>query len=155
MTEPQPDALTVARRALHAGVVAILERADWPAERAHEGLPRQMVSPAGWVDVPTLTPSTEPSGVRTVLATFPVLFTTDGLESSQAVAQDVLLAHGWDVLSAVRLPGVERSAVSVATAAPAMIDVAGVEARGVNFTVQVRLLARTLCPATIVPDTQT
>lgn len=152
MTEPQPDLLSQARTMLHGGVVAIMQRAGWPAERAHEGLPRQMVSPAGWVDVPTLTPYVSEGGARGVLATFPVLFTTDGLESAQQVAQDVLLAHGWDVLGALKLPGSQRLSVSLTTASPAMIDVGGVEARGVNFTVQVRLLVRTLCPASLAPD---
>jgi len=159
VTEPEPDRLTAARTTLHAALRSMFAAlataeaahpdsvAGWHADRAHLHVPRQVVTPCGWVDVPTLHQSPDASSARQA-ATFPVFVALDGDDRAQAEAQDQILAYGWDALARVSVPGTR---VTVQTAGPGEIDVGGTTARGVVFSVQVGLMRSTWCSQTIVP----
>ena len=163
MTDPQlsePDnALHAARDLLHGAGVQLMTELDQllPGKGfSAEGMLRWPVDsppvPGGWVDVPTVTRGLEQSGAQTVLATFPVLFPVNGDEQAQVQMQDHLLSRGWDLFHDA---AVERGGMRVQTAGPADIDVGGAVVRGVVFSVQVRLLVRTLCPQRITSETET
>jgi hypothetical protein len=163
MTDPQirepANVLHDGRDALHAAGAQLLaelgellpdkgfhaEHMDrWPADSPKV--------PGGWIDVPTVTRVVEASGTPAVVATFPVLFPLSGDDQAQVQMQDHLLSRGWDLFAAVQLENVDggrRSGSTVQTAGPADIDVGGAVVRGVVFSVQVRLLVRTLCPQRI------
>jgi hypothetical protein len=164
MSEPGPelDRLTAARHALHQALRAMFTAlrehepvdtvAGWHADRAHLHLPRSLVTPCAWPEVPTVHQSPTGAGARQA-ATFQVFVALDGEDQAQAQQQDRVLAYGWDALSAVKVGG---SRVTVQTAGPGVIDVGGTEARGVVFSVQVALMRSTWCSQTIVPaDPQT
>lgn len=157
MTEP--DRLSAARTALHDALRATFasladEAADdpgsvagWHPDRAHLHVPRQLVTPCGWVEVPTLGQApTAQSGAQA--ATFPVFVALDGEDRAQAEAQDLVLSRGWDALAAVKVNGAR---VTVQSAGPGEVDVGGTTARGVVFSVQVGLMRSTWCSQTIVP----
>ena len=163
MTVPEPDRLTAARAALHealrltftqlaADAVAVDPDhvAGWDADRAHLHVPRQLVTPAGWVEVPTVHQSPDAAS-RAQSATFPVFVALDGEDAAQAQAQDQVLARGWDALAAVKVNGLR---VIVQTAGPAEVDVGGTTARGIVFSVQVGLLRTAWCSQTIVPASE-
>ena len=157
MTEPEPDRLTAARAALHQALRATFAAlaaaepddsvAGWHPDRAHPHIPRQLVTPCGWVEVPTVHQSPDAAG-RSQSATFPVFVALDGEDQAQAVMQDQVLARGWDALTAVTVNGTR---VTVQTAGPGEIDVGGTTQRGIVFSVQVGLLRSTWCSQTIVP----
>lgn len=145
MTEPaQPTKLDEARDALHAALVATMAACGWGPERADRLPPRQIVAPQGWVDAPTLgntAAANVPAG--TIAATFPVCVSVDGANREQVAMVDRLLAHGWQQLDAV-----DRA--RVLTAGPQFLELpSGAETRAVVFSVQVTLLARTLCSGSI------
>jgi hypothetical protein len=157
VTSPEPDRLTAARSALHDalramfGALAAAEPADsragWHPDRASAHVPRQVVTPAGWVEVPTVHQSpTAASAAQS--ATFPVFVALDGEDQAQARAQDRVLAFGWDALSQVKVNGAR---VTVQTAGPAEVDAGGTTHRGVVFSVQVGLMRSTWCSTSIVP----
>lgn len=151
MTDPAPEPgnrLHDARDLLHGVVAGVLGQLGWDAERAHRWPPRQTVAPCGWVDVPTVGTVTD-GNTTGVAATFPVLFAINGDDQAQVQQQDQLLSYGWDTLNDAST-GAQR--VRVLTAGPADIDVGGAVLRGVVFSVQVRLLVRTLCPTTLTSD---
>jgi hypothetical protein len=159
VTEPEPDRLTAAREALHgalrlmfttlaadAAAADYAHVAGWHADRAHLHVPRQLVTPGGWIEVPTVHQSpTAAGGAQS--ATFPVFVALDGEDRAQAEAQDAVLARGWDALSAVKVNGTK---VTVQTAGPGEVDVGGTTARGIVFSVQVGLMRSTWCSQTIV-----
>lgn len=159
------NALHDARDALHAaGARLMTELGQLLPDRGFH--PEHMLrwpvdsppSPGGWIDVPTVARIVEASGAEGVTATFPVLFPISGEEQAQVQLQDHLLSRGWDLLAAVELQhpdGRRRSGARVLTAGPADIDVGGATVRGVAFSVQVRLLVRTLCPQRITSDDTT
>jgi hypothetical protein len=159
VTAPEPDRLTAARLALHAalrGMFAALQAAEpadamagWHPDRAHLHVPRgaELVTPCGWIEVPTLHQAPTGASGRQA-ATFQVFVALDGEDHAQAVAQDRVLAFGWDALAAV---SVEQSRVTVQTAGPGEIDTGGTMQRGVVFSVQVGLMRSTWCSQTIVP----
>jgi len=156
----EPDRLTLARTALHqalrdlfatlaeAALLADPEHvAGWYPDRAHLHVPRQLVTPCGWVEVPTVHQS--PTAQAAALsATFPVFVALDGEDRAQAEMQDQVLAYGFDALDRVTVNGTK---ITVQTAGPGEVDVGGVTARGIVFSVQVRLLVRTFCSSSIVP----
>jgi len=158
----EPDRLSAARAALHEalrGMFAALQSAaavadpdhvaGWHPDRAWEHVPRQLVTPAGWVEVPTVHQA--PDGAsRAQSATFPVFVALDGEDQAQARMQDQVLAMGWDLLSAVKVNGLR---VIVQTAGPGEVDVGGTTARGIVFSVQVGLMRTTWCSQSIVPVT--
>lgn len=157
MTEP--DRLTAARTALHEALRSMFAAlateaatdpesvAGWHPDRAHLHVPRQLVAPAGWVEVPTVhqSPTAASGGLS---ATFPVFVALDGEDRAQAEAQDLILSRGWDALAAVK---VHQTRVTVQTAGPGEVDVGGTTARGVVFSVQVSLMRSTWCSTPIVP----
>lgn len=159
MTEP--DRLTAARLELHAALRATFEQlaaedlaahgddgvAGWHADRAHAHVPRQVVTPCGWIEVPTVHQAPDASSGRTA-ATFPVFVALDGEDRAQAEAQDQVLSRGWDHLSAVK---VNQLRVTVQTAGPGEVDVGGTTVRGIVFSVQAALMRSTWCSQTIVP----
>ncbi len=162
MTEPEPDRLTASRHALHVALREMFDQlaaaeagdpdtvAGWHADRAHLHLPRQVVTPAGWVEVPTVHQSPDAAS-RAQSATFPVFVALDGDDVAQAQAQDAVLAMGWDKLSAVKVNGTR---VTVQTAGPGEIDAGGTVHRGIVFSVQVGLMRSTWCSPSIVPAPQ-
>lgn len=159
MTEPEPDRLTAARVALHDALRTMFAAlathaaghpdnvAGWHPDRAHLHVPRQVVTPAGWVEVPTVHQAPDATSAR-LGATFPVFVALDGDDRAQAETQDQVLAVGWDALSAVK---VNNLRVTVQTAGPGEIDVGGTTQRGIVFSVQVGLMRSTWCSQTIVP----
>ena len=156
----EPDRLSVARTMLHQALRTTFEHlaadaaaadpehvAGWHPDRAHLHVPRQLVTPCGWVEVPTVHQS--PTAQAAALsATFPVFVALDGEDRAQAEMQDQVLAYGFDALDRVTVNGTK---ITVQTAGPGEVDVGGVTARGIVFSVQVRLLVRTLCVQSIVP----
>lgn len=158
MTSPDPqldepgNLLHDARDALAGALRDLFAELGWGAERVDRWPPRQPVSPAAWPDVPTLSRQPDPSGTEAVVATWPLVVTVDGEEQAQVQQQDLLLSRGWDLLAAVTLPGQARVRFRVQTVGPAEVDVGGAVVRGVVFSVQVRLLVRTLCPQRITSD---
>jgi hypothetical protein len=156
----EPDRLSAARAALHGALRTMFGNlaadalaadpdhvAGWHPDRAHLHVPRQPVTPAGWVEVPTVHQSpTAASGGQA--ATFPVFVALDGEDQAQAQMQDQVLARGWDALAAVQVNGTR---VTVQTAGPAEVDVGGTTQRGIVFSVQVGLMRSTWCSQTIVP----
>jgi hypothetical protein len=165
MTDPQlhepENALHDARGLLHAAGVQLLEDLDtvlpgkgFTGDRMDRWPPRQAVAPCGWVDVPAITRVVEASGAQAVVATFPLLFPVDGDDQAQVQLQDMLMSRGWDLFAAVKLTrddGQPAGSSTVQSVGPADIDVGGSVLRGVVFSVQVRLLVRTLCPQRIAP----
>lgn len=159
MTGPEPDRLSAARTALHGALrvtFAALAAAEpdgsvagWDADRASAHIPRQVVTPCGWVEVPTVHQAPDANG-RAQNATFQVFVALDGEDRAQAEQQDRVLAFGWDALAAVKVNGTR---VTVQTAGPGEIDVGGTVQRGVVFSVQVGLMRSTWCSQTIVPAT--
>jgi hypothetical protein len=163
MTDPQirepANVLHDARDALHAAGAQLLAELGqllpdkgFHAEHMDRWPNDQTKVPGGWVDLPTITRVIEASGTPAVVATFPVLFPVNGDDQAQVQLQDHLLSRGWDLFAAVQLDnadGGRRSGATVQTAGPADIDVGGAVLRGVVFSVQVRLLVRTLCPQRI------
>lgn len=160
MSEPvELDRLTAARKALHAALRATFQQlhdeatadagsvAGWHPDRASEHVPRQLVTPCGWVEVPTVHQAPDGAGAR-LSATFPVFVALDGEDQAQAQAQDQVLSRGWDHLAAVKVNGLR---VTVQTAGPGEVDTGGTVARGVVFSVQVGLMRSTWCSQTIVP----
>jgi hypothetical protein len=160
VTEPEPDRLTAARAALHGALRSTFEAlaadavaadpqhvAGWHPDRAHPHIPRQVVTPCGWVEVPTVHQAPD-AGSAKLSATFPVFVALDGEDQAQARMQDQVLARGWDVLSAVKVNGLR---VTVQTAGHGEIDTGGTTARGVVFSVQVGLMRSTWCSQAIVP----
>jgi hypothetical protein len=159
MTDPQitepGNALHDARDLLHAAGAQLLTELGelLPGSGFHpEHMLRWPVDsppvPGGWVDVPNLNPITDRNGARAVVATFPVLFPISGDDRAQVQMQDLILSRGWDLLDA-------GQRTTVLTAGPADIDVGNAVLRGVVFSVQVRLLVRTLCPQRITSDEPT
>jgi hypothetical protein len=160
----EPDRLTAARAVLHqalrdtfatlataataaaddAGTTAV---AGWHPDRAHLHIPRQLITPCGWVEVPTVHQAPD-SASRAQAATFPVFVALDGEDRAQAEAQDQVLAYGWDALTAASVPGTK---VTVQTAGPGEVDTGGTTQRGVVFSVRVQLMRSTWCSQTIVP----
>jgi hypothetical protein len=139
------DRLTDTRTALHAALEDVMVAAGWDEKRAHAHVPRQVVTPAGWVEVPTINPQ---AGDRPgVVATFAVFVALDGEDQAQAQAQDVILAAGWDAFTEVKVDGF---LASIITAGPGEVDVGGTTQRGVVFSVQIKLAVRTLCRQTVV-----
>jgi hypothetical protein len=157
MTEP--DRLTAARTALHAALAATFEQlateaatdpdsvAGWHADRAHLHVPRQVVTPCGWIEVPTVHQAPDAASAKQS-ATFQVFVALDGEDRAQAEAQDLVLSRGWDNLAGVKVNGTR---VTVQTAGPGEVDVGGSTVRGVVFSVQVGLMRSTWCSQTIVP----
>ena len=156
----EPDRLSAARTALHEACRAMLENlaadaaaadpehvAGWHPDRAHPHVPRQVVTPCTWVEVPTVHQSPDAAS-RAVSATFPVFVALDGEDQAQAVMQDQVLARGWDAITAASVPGTR---VTVQTAGPGEVDVGGATVRGIVFSVQVGLMRSTWCSTTIVP----
>jgi len=155
----EPDRLTAARAALHQALRSMFTAlaveaaavdgsvAGWHADRAHLHIPRRLVTPCGWIEVPTVHQAPDAAS-RAQAATFPVIVALDGEDRAQAEAQDLILSRGWDALSAVQ---VNQTRVTVQTAGPGEVDVGGTTARGVVFSVQVSLMRSTWCSTTIVP----
>jgi hypothetical protein len=155
----EPDRLTAARTALHEALRTLFDVlateagtdpdsvAGWHADRAHAHVPRQVVTPCGWIEIPTMHQAPDAASARQA-ATFQVFVALDGEDRAQAEAQDLVLSRGWDVLSAVK---VHQTRVTVQTAGPGEIDVGGATVRGVVFSVQVGLMRSTWCSQTIVP----
>lgn len=141
MSEPTPetDKLSAARALLHGALADLMTAMGWDPRRASLFVPRQLVTPAGWIETPTVAQAPAPSAAA---ATFQVFVALDGNVAAQVQAQDALLSRGWDAFRAL-------DQTTVQTAGPGEVDVGGTVARGVVFTVQVRILARTLCPQTI------
>ena len=142
MTAPTPPAtkLDEAQAALTAAlrdVLADLDGADWSA-RVEDTPPWMPVPPMGWVDVPTVAPS----GQGMVTATFPVAVAVDGSEKAQVRQLVRILARGWATFPSVKLAGM---AARILTAGPQFIETGAGETRGVVFSVQLDLQARTLC----------
>jgi hypothetical protein len=142
------DALFTAGRQLLTELAELLPESGFHADRMQRWPGRKQNVPGGWVDVPTLARFVDRNGVAGVAATFPVLFPLDGDNQAQVQLQDLILSRGWDLLDA-------GQRTTVQTVGPAEIDTGGGAARGVVFTVQVRLLASTLCPQRITPDLTT
>lgn len=144
MTEPTPetDKLSAARALLHGALADLMTAMGWSDSRASKFVPRQLVTPAGWIETPTVAQAPTAG----VAATFQVFVALDGNVLAQVQAQDALLSRGWDAFGTLELDG---SRVTVQTAGPGEVDVGGTVARGVVFTVAVRLLTRTLCAQTI------
>lgn len=158
MTEPMPGeqlaatALDDARDALYAALKLVWTGLGWPAERAHRLPPRQLVTPAAWVDVPTVHQAPTETA-RAVAATFPVVFVTDGSQDSQVRLQDRLLAYGWHHLAAVRIGDAGRQhRATVLSGGPEDVDTGTAIHRGLVFRVQVGLQTQTLCPQPLVQD---
>lgn len=155
----EPDRLTAARTALHAALAATFGQlaeeaaadpetvAGWHPDRAHLHVPRQVVTPCGWVEVPTVHQAPDAASARQS-ATFPVFVALDGEDRAQAEAQDLVLSRGWDHLAGVKVNGLR---VTVQTAGPGEVDVGGTTVRGIVFSVQVGLMRSTWCSQTIVP----
>lgn len=145
MTAPTPNLtkLDEARDRLHAALDEVMTALGW-ADRTDRLPPRQIVAPFGWVDAPTLSNAAQanvPAG--SIVATFPVCVSVDGLPREQVALLDRLLAYGWQQLDAV-----ERA--RVITAGPQFLELpSGAETRAVVFSVQVTLQARTLCSGTL------
>lgn len=140
-----PTKLDEARAALHAALQLTMADCGWPAERAYPIPPTQgPLSPAAWVDIPTLhVAATESAGG--VAATFPVVLTVNGSEAAQLRALDVYLASAWTRLEAADTPRPARPQ----TAGPEDVAVGGTTVRGLVIRVQVTLLSRTLCQQTL------
>lgn len=154
MTLPPPDQpattkLDDARAQLFAALARVWVRLGWPAERAHLLPPASVVAPAAWVDVPTLH-QTPTQGARAVAAIFPLMFVVNGAEQAQVEMQDRLLAYAWDELDKVKVAGYQST---VQTFGPEDVDTGGVLLRGLVARVQVTLQTRTLCPQTLVQNT--
>jgi len=157
----EPDRLTAARAELHAALADTFEQlaeedaaghgvdavAGWHPDRAHPHVPRQLVTPCGWVEVPTVHQAPDAASAK-LSATFPVFVALDGEDRAQAEAQDLVLSRGWDHLAAVKVNGLR---VTVQTAGPGEVDVGGTTVRGVVFSVQVGLMRSTWCSQSIVP----
>lgn len=139
-----------ARAALFAALELVWVALGWPAERAHPIPPRQLATPAAWVDVPTVHQAPTEQA-RTTGATFPVVFVTDGGQDAQVRLQDRLLAYGWHHLSAVKAAG---HRVTVQSGGPEEVEVNGAVARGLVFRVLVPLQLQTLCPQPLVQDNE-
>lgn len=122
-------------------VLRDLDGVDWSA-RVEAIPPWQPVTPMGWVDVPTVAPA----GSGIVSATFPVVVAVDGSEKVQVRQLRTILARGWDAFPKVSVGGM---AARVLTAGPQFIETGAGETRGVVFSVQVDLQARTLCHGSI------
>ena len=145
-------ALDDARDALYAALRLVWTSLGWPAERAHRVPPRQVTTPAAWVDVPTIHQAPT-ERAQAVAATFPVVFAVDGSQDAQVKLQDRLLAYGWHHLAAVRLGAEGRqSRAIVQTGGPEDVDVGGAVQRGLVFRVQIGLQTQTLCPQPLVQD---
>jgi hypothetical protein len=156
MSEPTqmadlPDTrLDEARHALFQALERVWEALGWPADRAEEYPPRELVAPSAFVDVPTMHQAPTEQ-VRTIAATFPVVFVVDGDEQAQVQQQDKLMAYGWQELTA---SGAGQHVI-VQTAGPEDVDVGGVTTRGLVFRVQVSLQTKTLCRQPLVqPETE-
>lgn len=148
-----PTRLDEARDALYAALQRVWVGLGWPAERAHRIPPRQMFTPAAWVDVPTVHQAPTERG-RAVAATFPVVFVTDGSQDAQVNLQDRLLAHAWQQLDAVKFGEEGRQhRATVQTAGPEEVDTGGAITRGLVFRVQVGLQTQTLCPQPLAQTT--
>lgn len=144
-----PDtALDAARHALFQALEQVWEGLGWPADRAEQYPPRELVAPTAFVDVPTMHQAPTEQ-VRAVAATFPVVFVVDGDEQAQVQQTDKLLAHGWQRLAACGA----GQRVTIQTAGPEDVDVGGATARGLVFRVQVTLQTKTLCPQPLVQST--
>jgi hypothetical protein len=156
----EPDRLSAAREALALALRLMFENlaadaaaadpehvAGWHPDRAHLHIPRQVVTPCGWVEIPTVHQAPDAASAK-LSATFPVFVALDGEDRAQAQMQDQVLARGWDALAAVK---VNNLRVTVQTAGPGEIDVGGTTQRGIVFSVQVGLMRSTWCSQTIVP----
>ena len=142
-----------AREQLYAALRLVWTSLGWPAERAHPFPPRQVVTPAAWVDVPTVHQAPT-ERAQAVAGTFPVVFVVDGSQDAQVKLQDKLLAYGWHHLSAVRVGQEGRQLrATIQTAGPEEVDVGGALTRGLVFRVQVGLQTQTLCPQPLVQVT--
>jgi hypothetical protein len=137
-----------ARAELYAALQRVWTQLGWPAARAQDIPPRQVVPPAAFVDVPTLHQAPAETA-RAMAATFPLVFVTDGSQDVQVRLQDKLLAHAWDQLSQVKVGGYRAT---VQTAGPEDVDVGGIAVRGLVIRVQVTLRTETLCPQPLVQN---
>lgn len=136
-----------ARAALYQALRRVWVTLGWPAERASERPPAQLVVPCAFVDVPVLHQSPT-AAARGISATFPVVFVTDGSQESQVLLQDRLLAYAWQELDAVKL-GQHR--VLLQSGGPENVETSGgAMMRGLVFRVQVPLQVQTLCPQPLV-----
>jgi hypothetical protein len=142
-----PDTvLDEARAALYVALQSVWQAMGWPAERASDIPPKQLMTPGAFVDVPVLAQAPT-EAARAVAATFPLVFAVDGANDAQVRVQDKLLAYGWQEVAAVKVRG---HRVTIQTAGPEMVDVGGTMARGLVFRVQLTVQTQTLCPQPLV-----
>lgn len=119
-----------------------------PGWRIHDVSPANLVTPAAWVDMPSLDRrELTGRGATTVVVTWSVMLVVDGRDDAQMAALDEGLARLWDAVD--KLPRVD--CISVA-AQP--FDVGGPRNRGVVLTVEETIIARTLCPPARMSELQ-
>jgi hypothetical protein len=133
-----------ARAALHAALRLAMADRGWPEERAHATPPGQPVSPAAWVDAPTLhqAPTEHASAVA---VTFPLVFTVNGVD--QVGQLDDVVAFAWQRAGDVR---VGPYTVRPQTAGPENVDVGPATVRAIVLRVQVTVRTATLCQQSLV-----
>jgi hypothetical protein len=146
--EPPANAVAEAREVLHAVLVATFARCGWSRERATAYFPGSITPPCGWIDAATV--SRQGAGV---IATFPIVLAVDGTDRGQLRRLDAAQAAGWELLSAARLPN--GSLIDLLTVGPQDIDLGGISTRGVVFSAQVGIAARTLCPTALTASDDT
>ena len=111
-----------------------------PEWRVHERPPDNVVTPCVWVDVPSVNRTDIGSrGATTLVGTWQVMLLVDGADSAQVALLDEGPARAWDAIDA--LPMTDVMGMS-----PRSFDVGGPRTRGMVLTVEVSLMARTLCP---------
>lgn len=146
--EPPDNAIADARELLHAALEQAFVRCGWSRERAEAYSPATIRTPGGWVDAATL--SRQGHGL---IATFPIVVAVDGTERGQLKQLDAVQAAAWELLSAVRTEN--GSLVDLLSAGPDDVDLGGFTTRGVVFSAQVAIGARTLCPSALTASDDT
>jgi len=130
-------AVSEARTTLHSALQTVAVMQWW---RVHRVIPDQIAAPTIYIDSVEL--AREPFNDATfIVATFPIVMVVDGAVRAQVETLDDMIAHVWDAASAVGEPSRTR---------PFSLDAGGPSLRAHTMDVDMPLLARTLCPETLV-----
>jgi hypothetical protein len=143
-SQPPGTKVGEARAALHAALRLAMADRGWPEDRAHATPPGQPVSPAAWIDAPTLhqAPTEHASAVA---VTFPLVFTVNGTD--QVGQLDDVVAFAWQRVADVRVgPYTARPQ----SAGPENVDVGPATVRAIVLRVQVTVRTATLCQQSLV-----
>lgn len=117
-----------------------------PEWRVHDMPPENIASPCIWVDVPAVSrQDLGGRGARVLVGTWAVVLLVDGADKAQVQMLDDAAAQAWDALD--QLPRTDVTGMS-----PQAFDIGGPRSRGIVLTVEVTLMARTLCPPPLLGE---